>query len=267
MEDERKENDIVSSPSRDYLNLRYNQQKDEIHGTSRGKVAEFYHYFYQRYNKEWNPREAIVLEFGGGPSILPFISAAPVVSSMVFSEYGEMRKAVEIWKDNNPNAFNWINYSRYIVEDLEGSKDPDAARERLEEVRSKMNHIISCDFNRDNVVPQVAIPSEGFDIITFTYVLECCVDTEDAMVLGLKRLKRILKPGGFIAGILAENMVSWKEPYSGKADCFTVTDKSQVGKIFESAGFSVTEHKYHRHVPNHLFSSTRSQEIIARNFN
>ena len=263
-------NDFFKDPdfkeSRQYLNYRYNQPKDEIHDTSRGKIADFYHYFYKIYSKEWNQSDATVLEFGGGPSILSFIAAAPFVSRFVFSEYGPMRKEVAIWKNEDPNSFDWTNYSRYIVEDLEGRKEADAAEKRLNEVRAKLSHIVPCDFNHDPILSPDVCPSEGFDVIMCTYVLECCVSTMEDMVKGLKRLRTILKPGGFLVGIMADNLTSWLVPGGSKQPCFTITDKSDIVKMMDLAGLSLVELRHHTHSPSGVSTSNLSHEFIVRSF-
>ena len=75
---------------------------------------ESIHDFYRNYHSNWDPDTARLLEFGGGPSIYPLISAAPYVSEIVFAEYAEEgRREIELWKNDDPTAHDWTPYFRY----------------------------------------------------------------------------------------------------------------------------------------------------------
>lgn len=74
-----------------------------------------FHEFYQQFHGRWDNKSARVLEFGGGPTIYPLISAAPHVNNIVFSDYVEScRKEVQLWKDQDPEAHNWTPYFRLV---------------------------------------------------------------------------------------------------------------------------------------------------------
>lgn len=45
------------------------------------------HKFFQSYSSKWNGTNARMLEFGGGPTILDHISAAPHVAAIVHTVY------------------------------------------------------------------------------------------------------------------------------------------------------------------------------------
>ena len=110
-----------------YLRSRYPNPED-----ARSKFnLNCFHEFYQQYHTQWNHTEARVLELGGGPVIVPLISAALFVSEIMFSEYAEDNRAqVQLWKDNDPSAYDWMPYTRYVVNELEGNVDPEAATAR-----------------------------------------------------------------------------------------------------------------------------------------
>ena len=97
------DDDFSRFDARSFLRTRYSNLEAER--------CQFYrrcfHEFYQKYHTQWDTTTTRLLEFGGGPSIVPLISAAPFVSEIVFAEYAESnRKEVQLWKDNNPNAYD-----------------------------------------------------------------------------------------------------------------------------------------------------------------
>ena len=99
-----------------YLRTRYSNPED---GRSQFYL-DCFHEFYQQYHTQWDRTKARMLEFGGGPVIVPLISAAPFVSGIMFSDHAESgRKEVQLWKDNDPNAHDWMPYIRHVVNILE----------------------------------------------------------------------------------------------------------------------------------------------------
>ena len=106
---------IGLSDAREYL-IRFsvaNGVIDEERGVQ-PFFLESIHDFYRDYHRNWDPDTARLLEFGGGPSIYPLISAAPYVSEIVFAEYAEEgRREIELWKNDDPTAHDWTPYFRY----------------------------------------------------------------------------------------------------------------------------------------------------------
>ena len=61
-----------------------------------------------------------VLEFGGGPSILPLISLSQYADEIVFTDYDAgCRKEVELWINQSPEAFDWSLYFNEVVKAIE----------------------------------------------------------------------------------------------------------------------------------------------------
>ncbi|XP_065908792.1 phenylethanolamine N-methyltransferase-like [Dysidea avara] len=76
--------------------------------------------FYQTYHKDWEKSTAVLLEVGGGPCIYPLINAAPYVSEIYHSDYVKaFWDEVLMWKNNDPNAYDWSPYFKHIVQTLE----------------------------------------------------------------------------------------------------------------------------------------------------
>ena len=188
--------------ARDYLEGRYGQATDDVRG-----VVSFYlkryHGFYQKYGSELDASSARLLEFGGGPTIYPLISAAPFISEATFTDYAEANlKEVQLWRDKDPSAFDWSKYFQHVLVNLEGNNDPNAPSQREDELRSKLRQIIRCDARADQVLGDATIP-HSFDIISCNLCLESVCQNVHEYVDCLKKLRKLLKPNGFLVGITA----------------------------------------------------------------
>ena len=239
--------------AKSWLNLYYNLPQEKIGREFPGKAATFFHHFYKNYNEFWDPHSATLLEFGGGPSISPLFSACPFVSKIVFTEYTAVwRKQVEMWKAEDPGAFDWTTFCKYVIEDLEGNRDKTEINKRLSDLRTKVAVIAECDFHCDDPIAPNLVPPDGFDIISHSYVFTSCVSTMDDMVAGLKRLSKLLKPGGFLTGVMEGEMDWYKvSPNSEPVMTLWVSDKD-VPEMFGRAGFIIVEHKHIRVEPSPL---------------
>jgi len=79
------------------------------------------HKFYQSYSPTAKLR---ILDIGSGPSITSTISAAPYAAEIVLSEYPEANHSELLqWLNNDPNAFDWTLFFKYVVVDLEAKTE------------------------------------------------------------------------------------------------------------------------------------------------
>ena len=156
-------------------------------------TPQYFHNFYQRYNKEWEKSTAVLLEVGGGPSIYPYISAVPYVAKIYHADYLKSNlNEVSMWKTKDPGAFNWTPYFKYVVQKLEG-KSPDAVLEREDMLRGLL-HIIPCDIKADVVAPAIKAP---VDILSSSFCLNTSFDSLEEYEVGLKKVYDMIAPNGF----------------------------------------------------------------------
>jgi len=197
--------------ARSYLQVRYPDVFTEGSWSARTKhkyvwFLQCFHQFYQTYNKEWDNTTAVLLEAGGGPCIHPLISAAPYVAEIYHSDYIEAnREEVVMWKNNDPNAYNWSPYFRHVVRTLEGQTSHDAVVEREEKLRSVLKGSAPCDFKAEVVVPSVKTP---VNIVSSNLCLDVCFESLEEYTNGLKKVYNILLPKGFFVSISGLDL-SW----------------------------------------------------------
>ena len=202
-----------------------------------------FHEFYQQYHTQWDHTGARLLEFGGGPIIIPLISAAPFVSEIVFSEYADScRNEVQLWKDNDPKAFDWMPYIRHVVNKLEQKVDCESAAVRAQTLRSRIHHIVSCDINADqkHLLGCEAV-QEPFDIISMNGCIEAVVKSHTQYQQSIAKLKTLMKPGGLLVGVQFLGLCGW-EIQGEKYHCFPLTEELVVTSL-QQAGFTLLEKK------------------------
>ena len=183
--------------ARDYLVVRFPTTvfEDDILAAGYGWVNKCYHNFYQTYHKEWDNSTAVLLEVGGGPCIYTLITAVPYVAEIYHSDYVKAcHDQVLLWKNKDPNAYDWSSYFKHVVHTLEGEASPNAVMERQEKLRSLLKDVVPCDLKADVVVPAVKGP---VDIISSNYCLECSFDSLEEYSVALKKLYEMLAPKGF----------------------------------------------------------------------
>ncbi|XP_065908954.1 nicotinamide N-methyltransferase-like [Dysidea avara] len=192
------------SDVRNYLQVRYPDvfsEGSQSASTKRQYVwfHQCFHHFYQTYNKQWDNATAVLLEAGGGPCIYPLISAAPYVAEIYHSDYMEAnREEVLMWRNNDPDAYDWSPYFRHIVQSLEGQTSHDAVARRKERLRSVLKDSAPCDFRANIVVPSVKTP---VNIISSNFCMDVCYESLGEYIGGLKKVYDMLVPKGFLVSL------------------------------------------------------------------
>lgn len=181
-------------PPRRYLTEYYGKVGEKI-GFENDALLRF---FAETYGTIRIPRNAKVLEFGGGPTIYSLISAAPHVGEIHFSDHlhGNIAEVMK-WKNNDPDSFPW---SRYVRRGLhhEGMKEPteDEVKSREQLIRVKMTEFLSCDAMLSN---PLGLKYKGeYDVVSMNFVAESITDEPQEYKRILENVASLLKPGGFL---------------------------------------------------------------------
>lgn len=179
--------DFSAFKPRDYLNEYYSKIDQENHS-----LLEF---FIDAYGNVKN--NALMLEFGGGPTIYQLISAAEKVQEIHFADYlddnlAEIRK----WHQQHPEAFDWSDFFHRALK-LEGNQQPDkaiAAREAI--LRERMTKILQADAHQK--YPLGLDMHEHYDVLGVHFVPESITDSRANWERVLKNICSLLKPGGLL---------------------------------------------------------------------
>jgi len=154
------------------------------------------HNFYEEFHNNWNNSNASLLELGSGPYIHTLISAAPYVSCIYHTDYlKECRREALLWKNKDPNAYNWTPYFKYIVNTLEGNNNSEAIAEREELLRSKLKDSLFLDMKSINMLPGY---SGKFDIIYSGFCIESIATSLQEYKGIIGKVYNMLNPNGFL---------------------------------------------------------------------
>ena len=145
------------------------------------------------------------LEFGGGPSLWLSFLLAQYVDAIQFCDYTEANlHAVQAWLDHSSNAHDWTTFFRYLLRTNETSENELLNWEnRLRKVLTKFP-LTRCDAN-DPSCPILSGLKDEYDIIATCECLDVACQTRDAYKEAVRRLVRLLKPGGLLVLIAAIN--------------------------------------------------------------
>ena len=220
-----------------------------------------FHEFWSKMPK----RNARVLDFGGGPAIYDLISAAPYAEEIIFAEYSEEnRKEVAAWREKSPNAHDWSPFFKFVLQRLEG-KGSEEALIREAELRKKITHILPCDIALEDPVewPSTWTSQLGsFDVVTTSLCLETAVKSEIDYRNAIAKLKRYLKPGGFLVmySVIGETFY-----YVGKEKFYCLfVSENQIQEILCQEGFGGVDMRSTTMDPNEFCDAEKVYFVSAK---
>ena len=183
--------------TRAYLVSRYPAtfEEDQAKSTLPWNI-QCYHRFYETFKEEWDNSNAVLVQLGAGPCIWDLISAAPYVAEIYHSDYlKSCCDEVLLWKNKDPNAYDWSPYFTYVVNTLEGKGGPHAVVERETMLCSILKDSFTCNVQQ---IPLVLPGSLKFpDIVCTNFCLEVALPTKERYISALKEIFQMLKPKGF----------------------------------------------------------------------
>ena len=220
-----------------------------------------FHEFWSKMAK----RNVRVLDFGGGPAIFDLISAAPYAEEIIFAEYSEEnRKEAAAWRDRSPDAHDWSPYFKFVLQRLEG-KGSEEALIREAELREKITHILPCDIALEDPVkwPSTWTSQLGsFDVVTTSLCLEAAVKSETEYRDAIAKLKKYLKPGGFLVmfSVIGETFY-----YVGKEKFYCLfLSENQIQEILCQEGFGGVDMRSTPMDPNEFCDAEKVYFVSAK---
>jgi len=198
-------------------------------------TPRYFHNFYQQYHKEWDNSTAVLLEVGGGPCIYSYVSAVPYVAKIIHSDYVKANlDEVSMWKNKDPDAFDWSPYFKHVVQKLEGKTSPDAVPEREDKLRGLL-HVVPCDIKADVIAPDVKLP---VDILSSSFCLGSSYDTLEEYKVGLKKVYDMIAPNGFFVSQTSLQLTWFKHGDKIYQAAFSLS-LEDVKQHYTETGFNV----------------------------
>ncbi len=140
------------------------------------------------------PPGGVLLDFGGGPTIYPLISAASRVEEIHFSDFLDPNlEEVRKWLASDPAAFDWTPFVKVALEMETGAASGHSdVLEREREIRRRVTKLLRCDASRS---PPIDGPLEGYDILVTNFCAESATADRSQWRTSVGNIVSLLKPG------------------------------------------------------------------------
>ncbi len=143
------------------------------------------------------PKGGVLLDFGGGPTIYPLISAATRVDEIHFCDYLEANlDEVRRWIDASPTAFDWDPFIRKALELETGEPCTDAeVEQRANRIKERITRLMRCDASRR---PPIEGPHGLYDVVLTNFCAESATSDREQWRTYMANIVSVLKPGGWL---------------------------------------------------------------------
>jgi hypothetical protein len=181
------------------------------------------------------PPGGLMLDFGGGPTIYPLISAVGRVGDVHFSDYLEDNlQEVRKWLAGDPAAFDWREFVRRAIECETGTPCSEADVSRREaEMRRLVTRVMRCDASR---TPPIADLASLYDVIVTNFCAESATSDHWQWQTFVTNIVSLLKPGG----TLIMSALRGGSRYAVGSRWFPAVDISEedLRELLEETGFA-----------------------------
>jgi hypothetical protein len=143
------------------------------------------------------PKGGVLLDFGGGPTIYPLISAVTRVDEIHFCDYLEANlDEVRRWLAADPAAFDWDEFIAKALELETGAACTDAdVLRRATEIRERVTRLLPCDAARSPAVAGLRTP---YDVVLTNFCAESATSDLGTWRRYMANIVSLLKPGGWL---------------------------------------------------------------------
>lgn len=141
------------------------------------------------------PPGGSMLDFGGGPTIYPLISAVGRVEEFHFSDYLEGNlDEVRRWVAGDPSAFDWSEFIKRAIELETGTpcSEADVGR-RSEQMRALVTRVMRCDASR---AAPLDGPDRQYDVVVTNFCAESATSDREEWRAFVTKIASLLQPGG-----------------------------------------------------------------------
>lgn len=247
--------------TRAYLASRYPEtfEKDQTKSTLPWNF-QCYHTFYDTFHKGWDSSSAVLLQLGAGPCIWDLISASPHVAEIYHSDYLQACcDEVLLWRDNDPNAYNWSPYFRYVIDTLEGNGNPNAVVEREKTLRSVFKDSFTCDVQKSPLAPAFV---KSPDIICTNFCVEFSAASKERYNAVLKEVFKMLRPNGYFT-MLSSLECTFYTINGVEFPCNVYLTNKYIEDILKEIGFVVRYNESRQLPTRNAFNDTTGQSFFV----
>ncbi|XP_066463513.1 nicotinamide N-methyltransferase-like [Eleutherodactylus coqui] len=194
----------------------------------------------------------ILIDLSLGPMIHHLYAACEFFKHIIVLKASD-RCIMELkrWLDTRTGAFNWGHATQLHV-DIEGNRDQ--LQDKEEKMRSAIQHLIKCDFEKENIIEPLDLPPADC-IISVSFLDVICKDHDDYR-RNVGKFSRMLNTGGhlllfgvidttyFTVGKDKLHVLRYDEDFARKAlvgegfviDCCKVKESKVVSDLIDYKG-------------------------------
>lgn len=189
------------------------------------------------------------VELGCGPTVHHAIMVADHVASLYLADYLEENvAAVEAWKNNHPNAWDWGHYASLCISRCNRESSPEAIQAREDITRDKLLRVSTCNLLDEHPISDT---NARFDIVSAFYCTEVVAPTIERWRQVMFSLGNLTTEDGYIliGGLYGTSEYRHIDD-SGNPHFLpsTCVDDRILFATLEEMGFEVLEDGFQHHV-------------------
>jgi len=144
------------------------------------------------------PKNSLILEFGGGPTVYQLITAAKYAKTIHFSDHLDSNlQEVRLWRSVAKTAFDWNMFFHQALT-IEGVKNINKSiiERRKNLVRKKIIRFVHCDAFKTH--PLGPVYHSYFDVVSVNFVAESITNNHESWKQVFKNIHSLLKKDGHL---------------------------------------------------------------------
>ncbi|XP_069804282.1 nicotinamide N-methyltransferase-like [Dendropsophus ebraccatus] len=175
----------------------------------------------------------ILLDITTGPLVHHLYAACEFFKHIIVLKVSDQCiMELKRWLDTRTGAFDWGHATKLHI-DMEGKSDE--LQNKEEKVRSAAQHVMICDFEKENMTDPIVLPPA--DCIITGWLLDAICKDQDDYIRYLRKFSGLLKPGGHLLLIGSLNATYYTV---GKDRFHALTcDEDFVKKALVTEGFII----------------------------
>ena len=142
------------------------------------------------------PPDGLLLDFGGGPTILFLIAAAKRVREIHFCDYLDTNlNEIQQWLNNAPSAFNWHEFvSVTLGLERQSYGTAPTVLQRETAIRQRVTRVFKCDASNPRPIEE----PRTYDILVTSFCAESATDNWAQWRRFFRNIVSLLKPNGVL---------------------------------------------------------------------
>ncbi|XP_063797876.1 nicotinamide N-methyltransferase-like [Pseudophryne corroboree] len=141
-----------------------------------------------------NTKGEILIDVSTGPLVHHLFSACEFFKDIYLLRFREQcSMELNRWLNTRTGALDWNHASSYVTA-LEGNSDQCEDKEMR--LKTAIKQIVNCSFEKENITDPVVLPQA--DCIITTWLLEVTSKDENDYISHLRKITKLLKPGGHL---------------------------------------------------------------------